>query len=47
MAVRKHFNGMGVQENDVIVDLMHRIRTETATRATGPNRRGVGAPSQS
>jgi hypothetical protein len=26
MAVRKHFNSLGVQENDVIVDFIHAIR---------------------
>ncbi|CAJ0549322.1 Ff.00g029350.m01.CDS01 [Fusarium sp. VM40] len=26
LAVRKHFNGMGVQENDVIVDFIYKIR---------------------
>ncbi|EGO59948.1 hypothetical protein NEUTE1DRAFT_116711 [Neurospora tetrasperma FGSC 2508] len=25
--VRKHFNGLGVQENDIIVDFLHKIRT--------------------
>ncbi|KAI0104757.1 hypothetical protein GGR51DRAFT_521115 [Nemania sp. FL0031] len=25
-AVRKHFNGVGVQENDVIVDFLHRVK---------------------
>ena len=25
LAVRKHFNGVGVQENDVIVDLIHAV----------------------
>ncbi|KAF5554882.1 uncharacterized protein FSUBG_5150 [Fusarium subglutinans] len=28
LAVRKHFNGMGVQENDVIVDFIYKIRHE-------------------
>ncbi|KAM0416108.1 hypothetical protein ACHAPD_005023 [Fusarium lateritium] len=26
LSVRKHFNGMGVQENDVIVDFIYKIR---------------------
>ncbi|PHH76076.1 hypothetical protein CDD80_1847 [Ophiocordyceps camponoti-rufipedis] len=30
MAVRKHFNGIGIQENDVIVDFMYKIRCEKA-----------------
>ncbi|KAI8624263.1 hypothetical protein F5Y19DRAFT_467906 [Xylariaceae sp. FL1651] len=25
-AVRRHFNGVGVQENDVIVDFLHKVR---------------------
>lgn len=28
LAVRKHFNGVGIQENDVIVDFIHKIRHE-------------------
>ncbi|CAI4210594.1 unnamed protein product [Parascedosporium putredinis] len=27
-AVRKHFNGVGVQENDVIVDLIHAVHNQ-------------------
>lgn len=26
--VRKHFNSLGVQENDAIVDFLHKVRTE-------------------
>ncbi|KAG5939927.1 hypothetical protein E4U53_007703 [Claviceps sorghi] len=36
-AVRKHFNGLGVQENDVIVDLIYKIRSQKMARG-GPNR---------
>ncbi|KAK0630641.1 hypothetical protein B0T17DRAFT_590088 [Bombardia bombarda] len=25
-SVRKHFNGLGVQENDIIVDFLHKVR---------------------
>ncbi|KAI0537599.1 hypothetical protein GGR58DRAFT_513689 [Xylaria digitata] len=25
-AVRKHFNGVGIQENDIIVDFLHKVR---------------------
>lgn len=46
MSIRKHFNGMGVQENDVIVDLIHRIHSERVARATGPNRRSGQGLSQ-
>lgn len=35
LAVRKHFNGMGVQENDVIVDFIYKIRHDT-TRISKP-----------
>jgi hypothetical protein len=26
--VRKHFNGLGVQENDIIVDFLHKVRSQ-------------------
>ncbi|PHH71643.1 hypothetical protein CDD82_6395 [Ophiocordyceps australis] len=39
MAVRKHFNAMGVQENDVIVDLIYKLRSDAAhSRQKGPKR---------
>ncbi|PHH87598.1 hypothetical protein CDD83_8651 [Cordyceps sp. RAO-2017] len=44
MAVRKHFNGLGVQENDVIVDFIYKIRSEKATTAARPNKQGVPVP---
>ncbi|OIW32227.1 hypothetical protein CONLIGDRAFT_262057 [Coniochaeta ligniaria NRRL 30616] len=31
-SVRKHFNGLGVQENDIIVDFLHKVRTQTVTK---------------
>ena len=31
-AVRKHFNGQGVQENDIIVDFLHKARTPSISR---------------
>lgn len=37
-SVRKHFNGLGIQENDVIVDLIFKVRSEKTARAGGPNR---------
>lgn len=40
LAVRKHFNGMGIQENDVIVDFIYKVRSEKAAKATGPNKQG-------
>ncbi|UNI21572.1 hypothetical protein JDV02_007550 [Purpureocillium takamizusanense] len=41
MAVRKHFNGVGVQENDVIVDFLHKIHSERVARTSGPTRTGA------
>ncbi|GJN80680.1 hypothetical protein PLIIFM63780_004208 [Purpureocillium lilacinum] len=38
MAVRKHFNGVGVQENDVIVDFIHKIHSERVAKTSGPSR---------
>lgn len=40
MAVRKHFSDMGVQENDVIVRFIYKIRSDKAARAGGPNKQG-------
>ncbi|KAG6014755.1 hypothetical protein E4U54_004880 [Claviceps lovelessii] len=37
-AVRKHFNGLGIQENDVIVDFIYKIRSQKMARGGGPNR---------
>lgn len=31
-AVRKHFNGLGVQENDIIVDFLHKVRTQAIVK---------------
>ena len=31
-SVRKHFNSLGVQENDVIVDFLHKIRNGRASK---------------
>ncbi|WYZ45372.1 hypothetical protein EsH8_VIII_000688 [Colletotrichum jinshuiense] len=33
MAVRKHFNGVGIQENDVIVDFIHKVRSHAITNS--------------
>ncbi|KAL2127471.1 hypothetical protein VTI74DRAFT_10682 [Chaetomium olivicolor] len=30
--VRKHFNGLGVQENDIIVDFLHKVRNQGVTK---------------
>lgn len=32
MTVRKHFNGVGIQENDVIVDFIHKVRSQAITK---------------
>ncbi|KAK4112119.1 hypothetical protein N656DRAFT_798468 [Canariomyces notabilis] len=31
-AVRRHFNGLGAQENDIIVDFLHKIRCQSASK---------------
>jgi len=31
-SVRKHFNGLGVQENDIIVDFLHKVRTQPSVK---------------
>lgn len=31
--IRKHFNGLGVQENDIIVDFLHKVRSQGVTKA--------------
>lgn len=33
--VRKHFNSQGVQENDVIVDFLHRVRKGRLSKLSG------------
>ncbi|RDA86090.1 hypothetical protein CP532_1154 [Ophiocordyceps camponoti-leonardi (nom. inval.)] len=42
MTVRKHFNGMGIQENDVMVDFMYRVRCEKASTAVAVAAAKVG-----
>lgn len=32
LKVRKHFNGVGVQENDVIVDFIHKVRSHSISK---------------
>lgn len=41
MAVRKHFNGIGAQENEVIVEFIYNIRSDNARKETGPNKEAV------
>ena len=36
--VRKHFNGLGVQENDVLVEFLHKVRSQGVTKSK-PQRR--------
>lgn len=43
--VRKHFNGVGIQENDVIVDFIHKVRSEKLAKTEGPNRQSTVAAS--
>ncbi|KAL8382694.1 hypothetical protein RB595_006467 [Gaeumannomyces hyphopodioides] len=37
-AVRKHFNSQGVQENDVIVDFLHKVHTTASGATSKPGR---------
>lgn len=36
LAARKHFNGVGIQENDVIVDFICKLRGEKAISVLSP-----------
>ncbi|AEO55470.1 hypothetical protein MYCTH_2086765 [Thermothelomyces thermophilus ATCC 42464] len=36
--VRKHFNGMGIQENDIIVDFLHKVRSQGVKKGRPPRR---------
>lgn len=36
--VRKHFNGLGVQENDVIVDFLHKVKSQGVVKPTKAKR---------
>lgn len=38
LAVRKHFNGVGIQENDVIVDFISKIRNSKSVKLIGPSK---------
>lgn len=46
LAVRKHFNGVGIQENDVIVDFICKIRNEKSSSTSGPTRQDPLATEQ-
>ncbi|KAK4103790.1 hypothetical protein N658DRAFT_421060 [Parathielavia hyrcaniae] len=37
--VRKHFNGLGIQENDIIVDFLHKVRGQVGVAKEKPKRR--------
>ncbi|KAF4126615.1 hypothetical protein GMORB2_0351 [Geosmithia morbida] len=37
-SVRKHFNGLGIQENDVIVDLIYKLRSDDLAKRRGPQK---------
>lgn len=37
LAVRKHFNGVGIQENDVIVDFIYKVRNDVELDAKRQN----------
>ncbi|OAA62319.1 hypothetical protein ISF_05328 [Cordyceps fumosorosea ARSEF 2679] len=38
LAVRKHFNGVGIQENDVIVDFICKVRHSKSVKLIGPSK---------
>lgn len=42
-AVRKHFNSQGGQENDIVVDFLHKIQTQEVVRQRRPRRMGSNA----
>jgi histone deacetylase complex subunit SAP30 len=42
--VRKHFNGLGTQENDVIVDFLHKIRSQGISKPEPTKRSQYSAP---
>ncbi|KAB5571957.1 hypothetical protein GE09DRAFT_1216559 [Coniochaeta sp. 2T2.1] len=45
--VRKHFNGLGVQENDIIVDFLHKMRTQPIVKPPRAKRPEVPVAEQS
>lgn len=38
--VRKHFNGVGIQENDVIVDFIYKVHSDKAEKASESHKTG-------
>lgn len=40
-AVRKHFNGLGIQENDAIVDFIYKVRGDKAANSHGPQKASI------
>lgn len=38
--VRKHFNGVGIQENDVIVDFIYKVHSDKAEKASSSHKTG-------
>jgi hypothetical protein len=39
--VRKHFNGVGIQENDVIVDFIYKVHSDKAEKASETYKTGT------
>lgn len=39
--IRKHFNGQGVNENDVIPETIFKVRNDNAERARGPQKPNI------
>lgn len=46
-SARKHFNGLGTQENDVIVDFLHKVRSQGVTKPERPRRTEHAGPESS
>lgn len=42
-AVRKHFNAQGSQENDIVVDFLHKVLSREVVRQRRPRRMGSNA----
>ncbi|PTB70748.1 hypothetical protein BBK36DRAFT_1175374 [Trichoderma citrinoviride] len=43
LAVRKHFNGLGIQENDVIVDFIYKVRNHQSPKKQAPTKQALAA----
>lgn len=39
--MRKHFNGLGIQENDVIVDFIYKVRNHQGVKDQSPTKYSI------